>query len=74
MRGPDGKFMKAPSRDYETVVWHSRMSPDWVIEEGERIKGRLAEGWGRAIERLRLDVERMRKSAVVRGSNHRRRE
>jgi hypothetical protein len=50
------------------------MSPDWVIEEGERIKGRLAEGWGRAIERLRLDVERMRRSAVLRGSNHRRRE
>jgi hypothetical protein len=50
------------------------MSPDWVIEEGERIKGRLEEGWGRAIEWLRRDVERMRKSAVVRGSNHRRRE
>ena len=70
-RGPDGKFVRS---DYETVVWHSRMSPDWVVEEGERIKGRMAEGWGRALEWLRRDVEKMRKGAVVRSSNHRRRE
>lgn len=67
-RGPDGKFVRA---DYETVVWHSRMHPDWVKEEAVRIEGRMREGWGRAIEFLRRDVERMRKNARTAG--HRRR-
>jgi uncharacterized protein YjbJ (UPF0337 family) len=62
---------KGPPKNY--VVWHSSMSPEWVKEEGERIKGRLEEGWGRAIEWLRRDVEGMRKSAVGRGTSHRRR-
>lgn len=68
-RGPDGKFVRS---DYETVVWHSRMSPDWVIEEGKRIQGRLEEGWGRAIEWLRRDVEKMRRSSETMRRHNRR--
>jgi hypothetical protein len=70
-RGPDGKFVR---NDYETVQWSSQMSPDWVKEEADRIKARMREGWVRALERIGLDVEKMRRGAVVRGSNHRRRD
>jgi hypothetical protein len=70
-RGPDGKFVRADG-GYTTV--NSQMSPDWVKEEACRIEGRIREGWGRAIECLRRDVERMRKNALTRTAGHRRRE